>query len=117
MNDVIKDWLKAKRVSLWADWDVTDDKELEQAAAWFQKELQSFQAFEYQVFVSGEHELAPDFGPPSPYTHESQLSAAGQLEDLGPDLGFRNDGLLAGGLAEYQRARDWVHEQIGEIFA
>jgi hypothetical protein len=130
MREMVKDWLRTKHTTLWVDWDITDRKEIEQAAAWFEKELQSFQAYEYERWVlrsadvpapTDDGTLPPlqhlDFPPPSPYTHESQLAAAGQLVDWGPDLDFGNEGVLAGGLHEYQMARDWVHEQIGEIFA
>ncbi len=43
MHELVKDWLRTKHVTLWADWDITDERELDWAAEWFLLELQSFE--------------------------------------------------------------------------
>lgn len=41
-RDNVRDWLKNKKVSLWADWCVTHPDRLEAAVDWFMRELSSF---------------------------------------------------------------------------
>jgi hypothetical protein len=108
MKELVKDWLRTKGVTLWADWDITDHKEIEPAAAWFAKEMQSFEAWALGriAVYSPESFLKVQnlWSAPRPQDHESQLD----LEAWGPTLNFDTDGLAAGGLQEYQIARDWA---------
>lgn len=48
MTDTIKAWLRAKGVTNWVDWDITDEKEggeLDEAAAWFAAQLDDYEEF------------------------------------------------------------------------
>jgi hypothetical protein len=119
-HKLIEAWLIEKHVSLWADWDVTDRKEREQAAEWFDREVRSFLEFTIQ------HQLGDDtlaliqkLPPPRPQDHESQRDSWGRGQiNLGPTIAVApddwnteyvlNDGLEAGGLQEFQIARDWA---------
>ena len=39
---LIESWLTAKQCTLWADWDITDDQERQEAAAWWAAEMRSY---------------------------------------------------------------------------
>lgn len=41
-REAVKDFLKAKHVTLWADWIVTDPKRMELAVDWFMGEVEAF---------------------------------------------------------------------------
>lgn len=47
MSMSVKDWLRTKSVMVWPpmQWDLTDDKEVAEAATWFGRQLETYEQF------------------------------------------------------------------------
>lgn len=45
MIEEIEEWLAAKNVDLWANWRVSDPEQRAKAAAWFQQQMEDYDAF------------------------------------------------------------------------
>ncbi len=133
MSESVKDWLRTKGTILWANWDITDEKELDKAAEWFESELQSFEQFWMRNLVKHEVEsiIYPDlwlacWPAPQPQDHESQMTRRGVIGQIGPAVVenpdddespcIYTDGLIAGGVEEYRRARSWAERQIDHLY-
>lgn len=112
MSEMVQDWLRTKRVMLWGHggWDLTDDKDVEKAAEWFNGELLAFERFWMTRTLAKTKHFADlirrGLPAPRPQDHESQLGFNGE------PLPFLVNGHCAGGWNEYVIARDWADAQI-----
>ena len=134
MSDVVKDWLRTKRGQLWGPgYDLTDEKELEWSARWFEAELAEFGdhifygygadlhdyfRVEERVAAFAEEAAAPWYsglwGPPAPQDHHSQGGAEypGPLRNAEGVPTFHDNGLIAGGPIEDHIARQWAERNL-----
>lgn len=44
-SDVIKDFIRSQRCTLWMDWDITDESELNLATSWFMDQVERLNAY------------------------------------------------------------------------
>lgn len=43
-REEVADWLRSKRITLWADWCITDPRRMDKAVDWFMEEMTALSA-------------------------------------------------------------------------